>query len=386
MQQEAQRTKGLQIEDLKELANTAGPCLTIYVPREHAENTSRLEGVRFNSVLRLAEDTLSARGLGRDEITQLLDPVRNVQDDLDSPQSAQTRTLVVLRSPEVLRVFEVNQHLDESVSIGDHFNVVPIFKSLQESELSFYILALSQKHVRLLRCTSESSEEVPLPEQTPKSLNEWLNTRMPNESPDHGAKRPDDGSTGGSFTSTTDRDNKDEHLGNFYRVINKAIHETLKGDTHPMVLVGVEYEISMYRALNTYQHLAEDGVHGSPDSLKGGEMHKRALEIMHEHAKGPAKRALGLYEQMGGSDRVSTDPINIVKAAHQGRVAHLFVQDGARHNGLYDPSTMNVKADESGEDLINLAALQTIVFGGDVFVLPAAMIPKQAPVAAVLRF
>ena len=50
MQKERELTRSLEFDDLKSLANTHGPCLTIYLPMEKSPNTYRLEDVRLKSV------------------------------------------------------------------------------------------------------------------------------------------------------------------------------------------------------------------------------------------------------------------------------------------------------------------------------------------------
>ena len=82
----------------------------------------------------------------------------------------------------------------------------------------------------------------------------------------------------------------------------------LKDQTIPLVLCGVDFELSMYRTINSYATLVDDGVQGSPESLKGGEMHKRALEIAHEHAKEPMRKALAIYEKLGGTSAYPQRP------------------------------------------------------------------------------
>ncbi len=86
--------------------------------------------------------------------------------------------------------------------------------------------------------------------------------------------------------TTSDRETiQDEYLAHFYRQIDRGVNELLRGQNEPLVLVGVEYEIALYRPLNKYPHLAEEAVEGAPNSLKSGEMHARALEAMHAVTK-----------------------------------------------------------------------------------------------------
>jgi hypothetical protein len=369
----------LQMAELKDLAAVEGPWLTIIGPTQRAPNTARQDHLRIKSAVQSVEPALAERGLQAREIKEFIDPVLHL--DLET-QAGEYRTVVVFRAPQALRSFFVHEPLKECAIVADHFQVLPCLKAVQEESLSFFVLALSQKHVRLLRCTNHSSEEVTLGKDVPKDLEEWLSTRSPTAAPDHGLKR----TPTGNFTSTQDRDNLDQHIANFFNRIDEGVFEALRGETAPLILAGVEYETSMYRGINRYAHLAERDVHGSPESLKGGELHTRALEIAREALEEPMRKALQLFERLGGSERVTFKPREVVEAAAAGRVSHLFVKEGATYPGGWDKSTLKVTSQGAGEDLLNIAALQTIRNGGEVWVTNAANVPAGGPVAALLRF
>ena len=52
----------------------------------------------------------------------------------------------------------------------------------------------------------------------------------------------------------------------------------------------------------------------------------------------------------------------------------------------FDDATMQVSNDGFMEDLLNVAALRTVAYGGEVFVTVPGRVPAQAPMAAILRF
>lgn len=386
MQKELAISKSLEIAELKDLANVDGPCITMYLPLEPAPNTSRVDFVRLKSGIRQAEQKLADMDVSSREIHELLESVRHIENEAEQ-WGGHGGSLVVFKSPAVFRAFQVHQELDETVVVGSSFYAFPLIRALQIAEQVFYILALSQNHIRLLRCTSTDAKEVDLPEGTPTSLEQWLTTRAPNSAPDHGVVESGEaGMMTGGFTSTQDRDNKDEYVANFFRVINKAVFELLREGKHPLILAGVDNQLSMYRDINDYPHLVEEGVQGSPESLKGGEMHKRALELVQDFFAQPAKKALALWDKIAGSDRVSTSFPEILTAAFEARVAHLFVAEGARTLGAFDRNTMRMRAGGRQEDLVNAAAFQTIAYGGDVFVMDQARVPGGGQMAAILRF
>jgi len=77
-------------------------------------------------------------------------------------------------------------------------------------------------------------------------------------------------------------------------------------------------------------------------------------------------------------------------AAHHGRVDVLFVALGIQVWGAIDLSTNTVHEHEDhepgDEDLLDLAAIQTILNGGIVYAVEPEQVPDHAPLAAVFRY
>lgn len=379
---ELEITRNLDVSELKRLAAATPPCLTLHLPLEGSLNTREREVRRLKALSRRAGELLDEMGVDSNQSEDLLSFFDTISGG--AAWGGEGGTLIVVRSPDVARAFEIRQRLEERVEAGNSFYILPAIHSLNVASQVFYLLALSQKHVRLLRCTPESAEEVSLGEGAPVSVEEWLHTRLPNSAPDHRAERSE--STGGSFTSTQDRDNQEEHLANFFRVINKAVVEILRGERAPLVLCGVDYERTMYRGVNTCPELAADGVQGSPESLKGSEMHARALEAVQEYFARPAVKALTLWEDVAGTPRALRHFPEIVKAAYETRIAHLFVAENARSMGVFDRERMEMSVQGRPEDLVNAAALQTLGFGGDVFLVKPEHVPGGGQLAAITRY
>jgi hypothetical protein len=46
------------------------------------------------------------------------------------------------------------------------------------------------------------------------------------------------------------------------------------------VLAGVEYELAIYRRVNTYNRTLEKAVNGSPDRMTDQTLHEQAVEVV----------------------------------------------------------------------------------------------------------
>jgi hypothetical protein len=300
--------------------------------------------------------------------------------------------LALYRSGESTWRFLTPYAVGEAICISDHFHVTPLLKAAQMDQ-QFYILALSQNRVRLIRCTLTSSEEVELPQTVPTNLLDFEQARQPDHRLENRSQAGQKGKPHGShpgmsvaFGTGSDADQKDEYLYHFYNELDKQIQSLLRDNPLPLVVAGVDYEIALYHSISEYLTLVPGGVQGAADGLKGGELHARALEVLPALFNLRLEKALGQYEKAGG-ERILTLPSEIVRAAFDGRILHLFLAEGVREPGSYDVTTRTVRqGKESDEDLLDLAALQTAAHAGNIFIVPQEQVPGRMIAAAALRF
>jgi peptide subunit release factor 1 (eRF1) len=159
-----------------------------------------------------------------------------------------------------------------------------------------------------------------------------------------------------------------------------------------MVLAGVDYLSSMYREVTTYPNVLRDGVPGNPDRENPKELHQQAAQIVRPIFEESQKKAFEKYEQLDGQKNglATSDLPTAVKAAKFGQVETLFVPLGIQRWGRYDGHN-NLVILESGpnpenEDLLDLAAAETILNSGQVFAVPREQLPGKGDLAAILRY
>ena len=123
------------------------------------------------------------------------------------------------------------------------------------------------------------------------------------------------------------------------KILFYGIADLLKGqEKTPLVLCGVEYELALYKRVNTWQNTAPEGVRGAPNGFKGGEMHTRAMECLEQLGNQELETVLAQYDKQAGE--VATSGVNdLVKAAYEGRIMHLFVAENAQAMGNFDEAS-----------------------------------------------
>jgi hypothetical protein len=168
------------------------------------------------------------------------------------------------------------------------------------------------------------------------------------------------------------------------------VTDAIKGKQAPLVVATVDHLIPIYRDANTYANLAEKGLTGNPKAVADEVLRDRALEVLDPRFGEERAAAAGRFEQLAGTGRTSRELDQVVVAAHQSRVDALFVPAGRQRWGRYDADSTAVEihaSEEPGDqDLLDLAAVQSLSRGARVFVVDPEEIPNGNEVAAVFRF
>ena len=374
------------LKDFRPLLETPGPCLSLYVPLSAAPNQ---QGSKLNKLewKELVASATEKAGDQADKARALLNSIGDLEEITDGAPGW-AKGVAVLRSEDTQRVIHLHEDVQPRADFGPCFYIRPLLPELTKPSV-FYVLALSQKNVRLLRCTLDSSEEVPLGANASTSYDEYMDAAKP----DHvSIKRGTAGMASGSSkgvigTTTSELERKDEYLRHFFKQIDAGVGEVLRGKTDPLVPVGVEYELPIYASVNTYPHMVEEGVRGAANGLKAGEMHARAIEAVANQHERRLDAALAEYDHKAGGG-ASNRLKDIVTAAHDGRVLTLIVSDSVEAPGTFDEETNRAVGERNGggQDLINDAVVQTITHSGNVFVATTKKMPNGAPAVAIFRY
>lgn len=370
-------TETLYWTDLKSLCMSAGPCITISLPAFHQGAQALSYAIQLKAALRVSQHELIKR-CPPQEVETLMTPIREMAEDPE--MLAGGGDVVIFRSPTLCRRFRLPGPIRGRTVVARYFHLLPFLDQLCVDR-EFYILAISQKKPRLLHYADRECQEVPLPAALPHNVEE----AGAFDAPDHmlrnhsGAERSFGSMSGVSFGTGSEREKDHERLHHFFRLLDQGLSGFLKGQ--PLLLSGVGYEVSIYRRAATYPHLLETNLEGDLHILSLKEIACRAYESARDRSRRQAGKQLNQLREMAGTARISSDIRQVVKAGEEGRVAKLIFAEQAEFG-----ATLEALESDSPEDLLNAAAVLSIRSGAEVFMLPAAMMAAEGPVAAIFRF
>ena len=104
-----------------------------------------------------------------------------------------------------------------------------------------------------------------------------------------------------------------------------------------------------------------------------------------DNAEKAATRLAELKERTAPT-RFSVHLEPVLQAAAEGRVDRVYIDESAQRVGLFADPKYGAGSNWGEEDLLNRAAVETILHGGLAFALPNSGMPDGAAVAAMFRY
>jgi Bacterial archaeo-eukaryotic release factor family 3 len=273
---------------------------------------------------------------------------------------------------------------------ANRFHVKPLLALLAAGH-RFYVLALSQNQVRLLEGTPHGVQEAELTD-VPRSLGDALKyDDLEKELGLHVAGRGGPGARAVFHGHGAGGEVDKALVERFLRQVDDGLREVLKAETAPLVLAGVDYEQAMFRQLTRYPHVLGQGIGGNPEQLRPAELRERAWAIVEPVFARARLQAAERYEKAAGRGQGAAGAVaEVVRAALQGRVDTLLVAVGEQRWGTVDPQALGVRIHDQrqpgDEDLLDRAAMHTLLTSGTVFAVPPQQVPGPGPAAALLRY
>lgn len=384
--QEGILTSRLPGEDLDRLVRLpSGPAVSVFMPTQRIGIRPKKEQIRLKNLLNQAEKQLSEQGYRSPEISRLLAPAWELQQN-SLFWRYQGEGLAVYLTKDFFRCYRLPFRVKEMSLVGKRFYLKPILPLLCRRG-RFYLLALSQKEVRLFRGSPYHLEEVDsvdlpqgidevLPEESSKALN-FYSLGKGGQPVFHGH--------GG-----LNEDLKDK-LFQYFKRVDRAVREFLKDEPAPLVLACVEYFHPIYAKASDYHYLSEEFVAGNPERIKPAKLKEAAWQAVAPYFDREREKDVEAYRQSIGTGRASRDVAEIAAAATQGRVAVLFVAAERECWGSFDASAQRAELHPDGPqpedvDLLDWSAAQVFRQGQRLHVLESSEMPDDSPAAAVFHY
>jgi len=372
-----------RLELVQDLIRSNGHRITILLPPYRPGEQGKSMAGLLKIYLQDLSHQLVARRTPEPVTADLLKPLQELIEDEKFSGGARFGR-AIFRSRDVFQQFELLGPVKAQCTVGSYFQIRPILADLHFPP-EFYLLKLSKKRVELNRCANLHAEIVRLPKGVPETLDEALEFKQP----DHDLEnRSFAGASTAAirFGTGSGRETQHAYLADFYRMVDRGIFELLHGGNAPLVLAGVDEDTAAYRMAHTYPNLLSRSIHGSPSGpWLEQDLLEQAYSIVRAEQVDRAAASLMESRDRLAPARFTTDLDTVLGAAADGRVEKLYIDESAQKTG-HLPDGKSERRVQEDEDLLNVAAVETILHGGVAFALPPNKMPDGGAIAAAFRY
>jgi Bacterial archaeo-eukaryotic release factor family 3 len=343
------------------LAWGAEPCVSVYLPNEQGIQAANL-GTVLQNLAREAERTLHDRWpMSLSDATDMVAPLRAV-----AARGIQVGQLpgvgLFCRAGESMSC-GLPMRLDRpSVSVQWGPNVLPLVAA-DQSNIRHVVLALNRHKSRVVVGGSFAWETVAIKLPSDSDLVVSHQRGLTH----HGGGQGRGSIMGGSGTN---EHLDDEVLAAHMREIDTRLRPLLSSVDLPLIVAGVEYEVSAFMAVTSHRHAFAE-VCGSTERMSDAEIHELGRRTIQSLNESDVSAALTRVSELGGSGRVLSDGAAINNEARNGHIETLFVPDQL------------IFAEDTAAESTAAAARATLHHRGDVTVVPRERLDQ---VTAILRY
>ena len=375
--------------DLRQLAKMTGEYVaSIYMPASvGAEN--RQNPVRFKNLVRAAGQKMRGRNIGEPAIQKMTVSALTLLEQVELWQEL-AHGLAAFVSRDRLHAWPLPFACAESCFVSQHPHLLPLVPWVT-SDAPYFVLAISQNGVRLLKGTRAAIEEVAVP-NLPANLSEALHydTRQPTVQVHTGQPQLRGKESAVYHGQGGEADVAKDELAAYFREVDRAVDTFLSRHTEPLVFAGVDYLFPIYQSVNSYPQLVANPLPGNPELLSPAQLGERAWPLVEAAAADSIRVEVEKYWSAAGHGRTLDELDRILPAAQAGAIETLFVAPNAQLQGRYLSRSDTIRLDDppkgDSEDLLNLTAVLVLQSDGQVESMDADRIPGGGPTAAILRY
>ncbi len=361
-------------DDLRTLIEASHPhSVSIFMPTTPVSGEVSGDPIRLKNLAKAALAQLSEGGATGRDLAPLEAMLGNLVDDLLFWRF-QARSLAIFATPETLFTFRVPNHFTEIMVVSDRFHVKPLARTTTFPNAA-WLLALAEERVRLLEIAPGlPTTEVEVP-------------GMPASAADHANKAAiHDRSPAGRFTGGEGERKRQQQ---YAHAIDRAIRPVLAGHDIPLIVAADVHLGSIYRAVNSYPHLAPRNIPHTPEGMTDEALVARARELLDEIHAAKAEAWRRRFDERFGAGRATTDIATAARAATLGAVEALAVDIDVVVHGTVDADGHVHFAQAPSAHcygVIDEILRRSFLTGARIRAGRRGDLPDGSPLAAILRW
>lgn len=346
------------------------PLISILMPTNKKNTNGQQEKIRLKNLIQIAEKRLYNE-FKNGQVKEVHEKLQKIADEINYNVNADS--FVIFIGKDYKFVYELPFPVEERVIIDTTFATRDLVFQLHRST-PYRILVLSDKVCRLLEGTRNNQHEIknngfPVLNKLPEEYNSGIERTTFRNLP------------------------KIEVQKNYFRLVDGELKRIDPAGKMPLVLVGVERNISTYKEITKYKGKIIAEVNGNYEWAGVSEIARLGWVEAKIYFGKQRVKVLDEFEEAVGRQGAVTGALECWKLAKEGRGKTLLVEKNYKLPAKIDTSGLELTeikesaeklkvADDVVDELIELV----INKGGDVYFYDNNMLGKYNHVALIARY
>lgn len=354
-------------QDLKQLqAFTKVPALSILLPTHRTSPDNKQDPIRVRNLVDEATERLSAEFTNR-ELEPLLKRLEALVSEINYPHTLDGLALYV--SHEFAKLYYLPFAVPERVVIDQTFATRDLVYGLHRAQ-QYWVLLLSQGSTRLLAGTGETLEEV-----------EDKNFPMQMTGP--GATAP--------LPYSADSSYLDDRHRRFFQQVDSAFALYAQEDSLPLVVGGVDRQISFFREVSQYAPSIAGTLSGNFDKMSIHELTPQVWSIIQSVRAAQQADALQALDAAMSAQAVVSTIGEAWRLAHEGRGKLLLVEKNYHVPAILTEDGRFELVEQPGgtevmDDAVDEVIEAVLAKGGNVAIVEDGALSLHQQIALTLRY
>lgn len=366
-------------------------CISIFIPTHRAGKKvlQKEDRLYLKVQLQTVKKELAKTGLHQKTIDTITAPVQQLIDD-SSFWRQQSDGLAIFIAENFFQKYTLPIHFKGFNYIGDSFYLKPLMP-LFVGDGFFYLMTLEISNVHLYECTRHSITEIIIDDLIPENPQDRVGYDYEEKNLQFRTQQAGIGQVmyHGQEAATGKRKNE---IKKYLRAINNGIRPLLKDDSIPLIVASQDYLFDIYKGVNTYKNYFDQNINGNFNNVDILEVHEWAWKKISPTFDKKRKDKITRFIDEQGTGKTDTGIGKILPKAFEGKIDTLFCENLADIFGTYKVENDIVIATETEEkeasvSLMNLAAIETFLNGGTVYLLDKKDMPNpNSKINALYRY
>src|SRR5215510_11458191 len=239
-------------------------CISIYLPTTPITQEAQKDRIELRNLARTGLEQLRATDADKRAVASIGEAIDDLADD-DEFWRFQANSLAVFVTPDATLTFRLPNRLEPLVEVSDRFHVKPLLRCITVPQSAF-VLALAQGSVRLVEVSGDMPPFAVSVDGMPKDAASAV-----------GKASILDRSPSGRIQGS---EGQKVRLRQYARQVDRALRDLLSGRETPLILAATAPLEAIFRSVNSYPHLVEEGISGNPETLSDAQLAQASRRIL----------------------------------------------------------------------------------------------------------